>query len=708
MEKSSAESVTAEKIAAVIVTYNRREKLRHCIEVVLRQDTADVPDIIVVDNNSSDGTESVIEELSCQAPGRITCCRLPENIGGAGGFSCGVRKAVEAGYDILWLMDDDCIPAPDSLDQLLRFGRSQDGNYGFLTSKVLWRDGSPCRMNVPRRTAFKNIGIRALGKLTEPCSVSMASFVSLLVPARIVKDVGLPIKDFYIWTDDWEYTRRISRRYPCWLVPASEVIHDCDSNSPADIAGADGERVQRFRYLYRNDVFLYRREGVKGLAYEAARLSLHSARIAFSKNSLREKLRREGIMLSATAKGLRFRPETERVGSDAVRILEAFGEPLSYGGQESFVMNMIDHMDTASLVFDMLTPYYCDNAEISSRIRASGGSLHALGCSFRPGRSRADTIAPIRRFLRENHYDIIHIHSGSSSMLAICSWLAHDAGIKRIIVHSHSTGLDGPVHRAAKLATTGALRKYPTDWLACSEAAGLWRFPADICRDSLRIVRNGIDADRFAYDGAVRTRTRKDLGIADDAVVIGMVGRLSAVKNHSFMIDLLGDILRENDREAAEQEKKEREMVSGGRYMLLIAGDGELSARLREAAEAAGIADAVIFTGAMQNISDIYQALDLLVMPSLYEGFPIAAVEAQASGLEVCAADTVTVEADLSGLVRFLPLGDRAAWIDAITSKHRRHTGAAELIKNAGYDAHESAALLRDIYCRQQLPQETY
>ena len=96
------------------------------------------------------------------------------------------------------------------------------------------------------------------------------------------------------------------------MVPSSEVVHDTEQNTGADIASSPAERTDRFRYLYRNDVVLYRREGLRGLAYEAARLCVHAARIAVSKNSMREKLRRTGIMLNGTFEGLGFYPEPER------------------------------------------------------------------------------------------------------------------------------------------------------------------------------------------------------------------------------------------------------------------------------------------------------------------------------------------------------------------------------------------------------------
>ena len=291
------------KTAAVIVTYNRKDKLLRCIDAVLDQTVSEQLDLIVVDNNSTDGTGEAVREYS-----GVTYFNLRYNSGGAGGFSFGIRKALESGYEFIWLMDDDCIPERDALEQLLLFENANSGKYGFLSSKVLWRDGSLCEMNVQRETLTRDIRCFT----DKPVRVEMASFVSLFLPSAIAAEAGLPVREFFIWTDDWEYTRRISRKHTCWAVPASVVIHDTEANTGADISKASDDRVDRFRFLYRKDVYLYRREGVRGFVYEAARLAYHAARIAVSNNSIREKARRLGIMIKGTAEGLRFYPEPER------------------------------------------------------------------------------------------------------------------------------------------------------------------------------------------------------------------------------------------------------------------------------------------------------------------------------------------------------------------------------------------------------------
>ena len=323
------------RIAAVIVTYNRRDKLQRCIDAVMRQRfrqqcgrfrrnaagtgseefpdvSDDTPDIIVVDNNSTDGTgELFVGDDAAYSDERIRYYNTGLNTGGAGGFCCGLRLAAKLGYEYAWLMDDDCIPAETALEILLEAAEEIGDGFGFLSGKVIWRDGSLCRMNIQRKTLTKNVRDFARPII----KVEMSSFASLLVPIKVVRDVGLPLRKFIIWTDDWEFTRRISRKYPCYLVTGSIVLHDMETNTRADIVTSQGDRIGRFRYLYRNDVYLYRREGLRGFAYEAARLTAHLCRLALSRNTAGEKLRKAIIILGSTAEGLSFHPEPERLPS---------------------------------------------------------------------------------------------------------------------------------------------------------------------------------------------------------------------------------------------------------------------------------------------------------------------------------------------------------------------------------------------------------
>lgn len=288
-------------IVAVIVTYNRKSLLLECIDSLLKQENISC-DILIIDNNSTDGTEIAIKTLDNE---KIKYINTGSNLGGAGGFNFGIRKAVELGYEYVWVMDDDCIPKPTALFKLNEAGKKYK-NFGFLSSKVIWMDGSICVMNVQRETMYKNIDC----KKNVDTKITMASFVSCFIPVEVIKNVGFPIKEFFIWTDDWEYTRRITKKYQSFYIPESVVVHKTQKNVGANIATEKETRIYRFFYLYRNDIYLYKREGFLGYMYIFARLVYHSAKILFVAKDNR--IRRLKQMFSGTIKGFSFNPSIEK------------------------------------------------------------------------------------------------------------------------------------------------------------------------------------------------------------------------------------------------------------------------------------------------------------------------------------------------------------------------------------------------------------
>ncbi len=293
------------KTAAVVVTYNRKELLKENIDCLLNQTEKKSLDIIIIDNASTDGTHEYINEYIVTK--KITYINTGSNLGGAGGFQYGINYAAKNNYEFVWVMDDDCMPHPNSLEQFLRYDKKLNGNYGFLSSKVLWKNGEICTMNIQRKTMTKNIKDFS----DEIIPVVMASFVSLFVPVRVIKEFGLPIKEFFIWTDDWEYTRRISKKYKCYLITSSEVIHKSASNIGANIATDTVDRLERYNYLYRNDVYLYRREGITGFIYEIIRLSSHILKVLFKAKD--NKIKRIKFIINGTRNGFKFNPKIEYV-----------------------------------------------------------------------------------------------------------------------------------------------------------------------------------------------------------------------------------------------------------------------------------------------------------------------------------------------------------------------------------------------------------
>ena len=291
------------RVVAVVVTYNRKESLLRCIDALRKQQGA-VTDILVVDNASDDGTAAALAPLV--EAGAVFYHNTGENLGGAGGFNVGMRMAVELGYDRLWVMDDDCIPDPEALAALVAADRRLGGHYGFLSGIAYWRDGAPCLMNVQKTDLWHKIE----DYTTPLVPVVMATFVAAFIPADRVRQVGLPIREFFIWSDDLEYTRRLSRRFPCFAVNGCRVLHDMRHNNKVNIATDSLDRLSRYAYLYRNEVYVYRREGLVGWLYLFARVGFHLFKIWLRSPV---KLKRMRVILSSFAAGWRFHPPIEEV-----------------------------------------------------------------------------------------------------------------------------------------------------------------------------------------------------------------------------------------------------------------------------------------------------------------------------------------------------------------------------------------------------------
>ena len=234
------------RVVAVIVTYNRKNLLIKCIKSIMQQSSG-TPDVLIIDNASTDGTKEVLDELY-SSDSRVKYMNTGSNLGGAGGFSYGINVAVNLGYDYLWVMDDDTLPENTALEELLKAARLLNDDFGFLSSFVKWTDGSPCVMNIPSLSPFWSEGNIQKQFENHMIRVESASFVSMFIRSEIVRHVGLPIKEFFIWADDIEYALRITKRYKSYYVFDSQVVHAIRNNIPAYIIEEDNiERLKRYK-----------------------------------------------------------------------------------------------------------------------------------------------------------------------------------------------------------------------------------------------------------------------------------------------------------------------------------------------------------------------------------------------------------------------------------------------------------------------------
>ena len=299
------------KVVAVVVTYNRKEILKKCINNLIQLKAQGLCDILVIDNASTDGTETFLKEYIDKK--QIIYYNTKSNLGGAGGFNYGIKKAIKLKYDYLWLMDDDCLVKDDSLTEFLNEDKVLKGNYGFLSSVVLWKNGEVCKMN--KQKIKSNWYEKANLLKYALVSTYHATFVSFFIKKEIIEKVGLPIKDFFIWGDDVEYSNRISKKYDCFIVGKSQVLHDTKNNEGSNIARDDVSRLNRYKYAYRNEVYIAKRNGIKGIIRQVAKIFLHIFRVLF-KNKNGHRLKKCSIIIGSSLSGIFFHPKIEYLGEE--------------------------------------------------------------------------------------------------------------------------------------------------------------------------------------------------------------------------------------------------------------------------------------------------------------------------------------------------------------------------------------------------------
>lgn len=242
------------RVVAVVVTWNRRELLVESLDAVRAQSTP-VAATVVVDNASTDGTPEVLAAYD-----GLDVVALGENTGGAGGFAAGVERALAVHEpDLVWLMDDDTVAEPTALEEALATYAQATPTPAVIASRVVWTDGRDHPMNTPRRKPGASTrevrDARAVGAIP----IRSASFVSILCDADGIRERGIPLADYFLWNDDFEYSTRLLRGRSGLYCPASVVVHKTKT-----FGSTDADPGARFYYEVRNKTWLYTRS--RGLA----------------------------------------------------------------------------------------------------------------------------------------------------------------------------------------------------------------------------------------------------------------------------------------------------------------------------------------------------------------------------------------------------------------------------------------------------------
>ena len=355
---------------------------------------------------------------------------------------------------------------------------------------------------------------------------------------------------------------------------------------------------------------------------------------------------------------------------EAVRVLHVL-TGLSNGGAESFIMNMYRNIDRNKVQFDFLLR---SNENVFKEELEKMGSRVFTTASF--PRHFIQNALQTSRFFKEHHYDVIHVHANALLYTYALS-CAKKNGVKCRIIHSHNSAMAHmqllPIHNANKRR----IHKLATDYFACSDAAGKWMF-----NGGYTLVHNAIDLADFAYSAQKRAQIKEKLDIKDGELVIGHVGRFTEQKNHDFLIEVFNEIVK-----------------SGCNAKLLLVGDGPLKQAMEKKADELRLADRVLFLGPRKDVATIINAFDIFAFPSVYEGLPIALLEAQANGLPIICADAISKQTIFGGTVNKLPLTLSAkSWAERIMNADFRRIQVTDNLQAAGYDIRIEARKLQEFY----------
>lgn len=362
---------------------------------------------------------------------------------------------------------------------------------------------------------------------------------------------------------------------------------------------------------------------------------------------------------------------------EPIRVLQIIGI-VAGGGVEAVIMNYYEHIDRTKVQFDFIV--HNDNKiDITQKVEAMGGKVYKVTRYYK---NPIAFMWDIYKVIKRHHYRIVH--SNMNTLSAFSLFAAWAAGAPVRILHNHSTSSPGETKRnIMKFMLRPFARLFANHYLACSRLAGEWMYGRKMMDSGkVTIVNNAIDLKKYAFNPQKRNLLRKELGLADE-FVIGHVGRFMFQKNHVFLIDVFAEAYKKNPHMA-----------------LLLVGDGPLRPAMEEKVRKLGLTDHVKFLGLRNNVQDFYHVMDILVLPSHYEGLPVVGVEAQANGLPCLFSTKVTKEAHLTHLAQFWDLEKGASkWAKEIISiKCERNKKAGEELRQAGFEIDKEAEKLVKFY----------
>ena len=366
-------------------------------------------------------------------------------------------------------------------------------------------------------------------------------------------------------------------------------------------------------------------------------------------------------------------------------VAHIMGKWLRTDGVESVVMNYYRNIDKSKVQFHFICDE--DSTDIPyDEIEKLGGKVIVVP----PYQKLFKYQKELYKIFKENNYKIVHSHISTLSMFPLR--IAKKAGIPIRIAHSHSTSNKKEWKRnLIKNILRPFSKVYANVFFGCSQLSGKWLFGNKaFLNGNIKIINNAIDLEKFEYNEEVRTKIREKLNVSEDTILIGHIGRFVTQKNHEFLIDVFNEIIKKTKQENFNSK-------------LILIGQGNLKENIIEKIKYLGLQDYVIFTGQINNVSDYYNAMDIFVLPSLYEGLPVVGIEAQANGLLCEFSTDMTKETKVLNTTRFISLKETAKkWAEVILEDYKnfkRIDSFEEMTKN-NFNIKEEAKKIEEYYKR--------
>ena len=350
------------------------------------------------------------------------------------------------------------------------------------------------------------------------------------------------------------------------------------------------------------------------------------------------------------------------------------------GGAEMFVLSLLKNIDLERFQVDVVASLQEKGEGISKDIKALGCNIYFLPY-FKVVNYLQYTKA-WDRFLSEHEYDIVHGHSTNSASIYLRIAKKHGCAT---IAHSHSAGFRGNlIQRMVKAFFASRVTKVADYWFACSEKAAEHLYGKKYKEyKNYHTIPNAINVEKYKFSEQIRNEIRKNLNLTSDVFLCGHIGSFTTPKNHLFLLDVFSSVLS---------------VIPTAR--LVLCGDGSLRQEIENKVNGLNIRDKVIFCGIVRNPNEYMMAMDVLVFPSLFEGFPITVIEAEATGLPVVMSDVITNEVDLTTCINRCSLDDEPKkWASVICeTKGEDRIKMNEIISSSKHNIKQSVETIISLY----------